>query len=185
MALTKGAPLPYGDIIMGKVETIRRLWAFEQKTFDAFERSVERWGWSSATENHEIAHLTLKDTLVHILNATEAWLVAAAQDRWEVFDAPKRRPQDIRSFRDLRAYRGRVFTPITELTRGLTDRALERRVKVPWMPGRYTLEDGYFQAAFEQAHHLGEIIAVYWQHDRTPPQMMWVPTLTGSKVSVR
>ncbi|MDG6913191.1 MAG: DinB family protein [Nitrososphaerota archaeon] len=170
---------------MGRLETVRRLWEFDQRTFTAFERSIERWGWKPATENHEIGHLTMKDTLVHVLNATEAWLVAAAQDRWEVFDAPKRRPKDILSFRELRDYRDRVWGSITPMTRGLTDKALERRVKVPWMPGRYTLEDGYFQATFEQAHHLGEIIGVYWQHDRTPPQMMWVPTLLGTKVSVR
>jgi hypothetical protein len=56
---------------------------------------------------------------------------------------------------------------------------------VPWLKGKYTLEDVVFQATFEQAHHLGEIIGAYWQMDRAPPQMMWVPTLLGTRMSVR
>jgi len=68
---------------------------------------------------------------------------------------------------------------------GLSDAELHRIVKVPWIPGRYTLEDVFFQSSFEQAHHLGEIIGAYWQMDRAPPQMMFIPTLLGVRVSVR
>ena len=80
----------------------------------------------------------------------------------------------MKSWKDLRTYRDRVWKGIDELLAHLTVSALERRVKAPWMPGRYTLEDGFFQSSFEQAHHLGEIIGVYWQADRTPPTMTWI-----------
>jgi uncharacterized damage-inducible protein DinB len=168
------------------VETVRRLVAYDRKVFEAFERSVARRGWREATRNREIAHRTLKDTLVHILNVHEAWLVAAAQDRWEEVRAnPGRRPEAVRSFADLRRYRRHVWTTSEPALRGLSERGLRRRVRVPWIPGSYTLEDAVFQVSFEQAHHLGEIIGVYWQEDRTPPQMMWIPTLTGVRVAVR
>ncbi len=170
---------------MPSVETVRRLVTYDRRAFDSFERSARRLGWTKANRNREIAHGSIKNTLVHILNVHEVWLVAAAQDRWEEVRAfAGRRPEAVRSFAELSRYRERVWTAIDPLLAGLTDRGLARRIRVPWMDGRYTLEDGVYQASFEQAHHLGEVIAAYWQMDRTPPQMMWVPLLTGLKISV-
>jgi len=170
---------------MSNVRAVRRLVAYDRAAFGSFERSVQRLGWRKAVANHEIAHRSFKDTLVHILNVHEAWLVAAAQDRWEeVRSDPKRRADAVRSFGDLRRYRVRVWERIDELLAGLTEGRLRRRVRVPWIPGTYSLEDAFYQASFEQAHHLGEVIAVYWQMDKVPPQMMWIPLLTGVRVRV-
>jgi uncharacterized damage-inducible protein DinB len=170
---------------MDRVGGVRRLVTYDQRAFDSFERAVRRLGWKKATVNHETAQRTIKDTLVHILNVHEAWLVAAAQDRWEEVRAnPNRRPEAVRSFVDLARYRAHVWKGVDGLVANLTDRRLAQRVKVPWMDGRYTLEDAFYQASFEQAHHLGEVIAVLWQMDRTPPQMMWIPLKTGLRTSV-
>jgi uncharacterized damage-inducible protein DinB len=166
-------------------EIMGRLVAYDRRAFENFERGIQRRGWAEATKERGIGHLSHKDTLVHILNVHEAWLVGAAQRRWKVFDNPSRRRENVRSWKDLRAYRERVWAGIDELMNGLTDEQLPRRVRVPWIPGRYTLEDAFFQTSFEQAHHLGEIIGSYWQTDSVPPQMMWIPTMLGVKVSVR
>ena len=171
---------------MSRLQTVRRLVTYDRRAFESFERYLQRLGWAKATAPRGIAHGSLKDTLVHILNVHEAWLVAAAQDRWdEVRANPGRRAEAVRSFADLRRYRASTWKGIDRLMAGLTEAALARRVQVPWIGGRYTLEDGFFQSSFEQAHHLGEVIAVLWQMDRTPPQMMWIPLLTGVRVSVR
>ena len=166
-------------------EFVRRLVTYDRRAFGSFERSAVRLGWRRAVADRGTGHRTIKDTLVHILNVHEVWLVAAAQDRWdEVLSNPGRRPSAVRSFADLRRYRAATWAAIDPLLGRLTDRALGRRVKVPWMPGRYTLEDAFLQVSFEQAHHLGEVIATYWQRNRPPPQMMWIPLLTGARVSV-
>jgi uncharacterized damage-inducible protein DinB len=170
---------------MSGVDSIRRLVRYDRLAFESFERSVRRLGWRKAVANHEIAHRSLKDTLVHILNVHEAWLVAAAQDRWEeVFAKTNRRAEAVRSFSDLRRYRIETWQAIDGLMDGITEAALKRWIKVPWIPGRYTLEDAFYQTSFEQAHHLGEVIAVYWQMDKVPPQMMWIPLLTDVRVRV-
>ncbi len=162
---------------MGDVASVRRLAAYNRTVFDRFERAVARRGWKEAAANREIGHLSLKNTLVHILNVHEAWLVAVAQDRWEVFDAAGRRPDDVGSFRDLRRYRSRVWDGVDVLLKGLTDARLRSRVAAPWMPGRYTLEDAFYQVSFEQAHHLGEIIGALWQSNWRPPEMTWIRNL--------
>jgi len=160
--------------------------SYDRRAFESYERAVARLGWTKATADRGIGHGSLKNTLVHILNVHEAWLVAAAQDRWdEVFRNLHRQKDAVRSFADLRRYRREAWSGVDALMADLTERRLDRPVKVPWIPGRYTLEDAFFQSSFEQAHHLGEVIAVFWRLHRTPPQMMWIPLLTGVRVSVR
>jgi uncharacterized damage-inducible protein DinB len=169
---------------MTVTDMIVRMVDYDRKAFETYERGIKRLGWAEATKDRGIGHGSFKDTLVHILNVHEAWFVAAAQERWEVFDDPSRRRGNIRSWSDLRAYRERVWRGIDELMEGMTDEKLKRRVRVPWIKGKYTLEDAFFQSSFEQAHHIGEIIGAFWQMDRTPPQMMWIPTLLGIRVPV-
>lgn len=165
-------------------DAMDRLVTYDRKTFESFERGIKRQGWEEAVKEREIGHHSFKDTLVHILNVHEVWLVAAPREEWEVFDDPTRRKANVKSWADLTRYRRRVWKGIDELMSGLTENDLKRRVAVDWFKGHYTLEDAFFQTSFEQAHHLGEIIAAYWQMDRAPPQMMWIPITTGIRASV-
>jgi len=170
---------------MSAKEVIVKLVKYDRRTFEAFERGIQRRGWPEAIADRGIGHHSFKDTLVHILNVHEAWLIGAAQGRWDFFKDPSRKRENVRSWSNLRRYRTRVWAGVDELVAGLTEKRLQRRVKVPWMRGHYTLEDAFFQSSFEQAHHLGEIIGAYWQMDRAPPQMMWIPTMLRTRVSVR
>lgn len=167
-----------------KAEIVSRLVDYDKRTFETFERGIKRRGWAQATKERGIGHHSFKDTLVHILNVHEVWLVAAAQDRWEIFEDPIRKKENVKSWSDLARYRKKVWKGIDELMSGLTEERLRRRVAVPWFKAKYTLEDGFFQASFEQAHHIGEIIGAYWQTDKAPPQMMWIPMMTGIQASV-
>jgi uncharacterized damage-inducible protein DinB len=159
---------------MSELTTLTRLLAYDRAVFERYLRSAERRGWKAAISNRETGHLSIKNTLVHILNVHEAWLVAVAQHRWEIFDAPGRRGEEVRSWADLRRYRDRVWKGQDELLAHLSEAHLRRRVTAPWMPGGYTLADAFYQISFEQAHHLGEIIGVYWQADWSPPPMTWI-----------
>jgi uncharacterized damage-inducible protein DinB len=162
-----------------------RLINYDRRAFESYERGVRRLGWAEAVKNREIGHLSLKDTLVHILNVHESLLIAVAQGKREVWKELSRKPENIRSWSDLTNYRKRVWKGIDALIASLSDKKLDSIVKVPWFRARYTLEDVIFQASFEQAHHLGEIIGAYWQMGRTPPQMMFIPLMIGIRASVR
>jgi uncharacterized damage-inducible protein DinB len=167
------------------VDAVSKLVAYDRRAFESFERGIKRLGWAEAVKEREMGHHSFKNTLVHILNVHEVWFVAAPRKNWDIFKDPTRRPDNAKSWGDLRRYRERVWSGIDDLMSGLTEEKLGRRVTVPWFKGRYTLEDGIFQSSFEQAHHLGEIIGAYWQMDRAPPQMMWVPLMSGIRASVR
>jgi uncharacterized damage-inducible protein DinB len=162
---------------MGTVERVRRLIDYDRAVFERYLASATRLGWAEACRDRGIGHGSIKDTLVHVLNVHEAWLAAIPQKEWAIFDAPGRQPGEVRSWSELRRYRDRVWSSVDHLLGGLTEARLRQRVKAPWMPGIYTLEDGFLQSSFEQAHHVGEIIGVYWQADRAPPKMTWIENL--------
>ena len=159
---------------MGSLSDVRRLVAYDRSVLDAYARRLARMPWKVIAANREIGHRSMKNTLVHILNVYEAWFVAVAQGRWEIFERKGRRPDECRSWKDVRAYHRQVWVEVDRFVAGLTPRSLHRRLKAPWMPGRYTVEDAIYQASFEQAHHLGEIIGVLWQQDSEPPAMTWI-----------
>lgn len=159
-----------------RVEKAKELIRYNRVVFDRFEASARRRGWAAAVADRGTGHLSIKDTLVHILNVHEAWLVAIPKERWGIFEQPGRQGPAIRSWRAFAAYRERVWDEVDGFVRTLTDRSLSVRLKAPWMKGTYTLEDAVYQATLEQAHHLGEVIGVYWQNDWTPPPMTWIET---------
>lgn len=155
--------------ITPEVEPFRRLLAYDRQVFGQFRRAVERRGWAEAARDRGIGHGSLKNTLTHVLNVHEAWTVAIAQERWEIFERPGRQPQEISSFAGLRRYEAQVWAGQDVLIDALTGARLASRVKAPWMPGRYDLGEAIVQVTLEQAHHLGEIIGVFWQNDWRPP----------------
>ena len=149
--------------------------AYDREVFDRFVRRVRRLPWKEVGRNREIGHRTLFATLVHLLNVREAWLVylvpGRARELPTLFSDRSRHPTEWKGFR---AYADRVWSESAAATRRLRPGDLSRRVRAPWMPGRYTVADAYLQVSYEEAHHLGEIIGALWQDDLASPAMTWI-----------
>ncbi len=150
---------------------------YNRAVFYRFVRRVRNLPGTAATRRRGIGHESLLQTLVHILNAQEVWLVYIVRGRntdkelGALFNDPRRKPTTWKQFD---AYAGPVWAEIEATVHGLTPRALARPVKAFWMPGRYTVRDALFQATLEEAHHLGEIIGALSQDDLRPPDMTWI-----------
>jgi uncharacterized damage-inducible protein DinB len=153
----------------------RKLVGYNDAVFHRFVRAAKRLPWREATRNRGSGHLSIFRTLVHILHVQEAWLVFIGPGRVNLLLreglSRRRSPENWKEF-DL--YSRTVWARVHAFVDVLGPRSLGRVVKAPWMPGRYTLSDGIVQATIEQAHHLGEIIALLWQKDRAPPAMTWI-----------
>jgi uncharacterized damage-inducible protein DinB len=157
---------------MTSVADVRRLYVYNWKVYDAYLARLERLPWRLATRDLGSGHLSMKDTMVHILNVHDAWINYVVPGRvGELARAKGRQPSEIRSWAELREYRDRVRMGLDPFLGRLRPSDLRRAVRAPWMPGRYTLEDVFYQTTFEQAHHLGEIIALLWQREIEPPDM--------------
>jgi len=168
-----GAPL--------SVATSRALFVYNRGVFDRFVARVERLPVKASRRSRGIGHLSLFDTLVHILNVHEVWIgyILTGQVRKvpALFREPGRHPKDWAGFR---GYEERVWTRVVGYLAALTEKELRRTVRAPWMPGRYTVSDALLQTTFEEAHHLGEIIGALWQEDRVPPDMTWIDIGRGT-----
>jgi uncharacterized damage-inducible protein DinB len=164
------------------VETAQRLAAYNATAFRRYARAAQRLPWRDASADRRIGHRSFFGTLVHILNVHEVWMIYIVQGRTreldELFRQTDRRPTTWAGFN---AYSKRVWAGLKHYYATLTPATLEQRVKAPWMPGSYTVGDAVLQTTFEQAHHLGEIIAIYWQRDREPPEMTWIRLTRGKK----
>jgi uncharacterized damage-inducible protein DinB len=166
----------------------RAIVEYNRAVFDRFVRRVRRLPGTAATRRRGIGHESLFETLVHILHVQEVWLVYIVRGRnsdrqlGALFRDPRRRPTTWSAFD---AYAAGVWAEIEATARGLTARALGRRVKAFWMPGEYTVRDAFFQATIEEAHHLGEIIGALWQDDRKPPDMTWIDVRRGLRRAPR
>jgi uncharacterized damage-inducible protein DinB len=158
------------------VDTARKLNAYNAAAFTKFWRAAHRLPWRVASARRETGHQSIFGTLTHILNVHEVWISYIVQGRTrevsQLFTAAYRRPTN---WPELDAYSKKVWSELEAYYSKLTPQTLSRRAKAPWMPGSYTVGDAVLQTTFEQAHHLGEIIALYWQRDTEPPQMMWIP----------
>jgi uncharacterized damage-inducible protein DinB len=163
------------------VETARALFEYNRTVFDRFVGRVERLPAKGSRRSRGIGHLSLFDTLVHILNVHEVWigyiLTGNVRKVPALFREPGRHPKDWAGFR---TYEARVWSVVDAYLAQLTEKELRRTVKAPWMPGRYTVSDALLQTTFEQAHHLGEIIGALWQEDRAPPDMTWIDIGRGT-----
>jgi len=168
--------MPRGTLT--RLEEARELTEYNRTLFERYARRLRRLPWKEADGNVELGHLTPFRTLVHILNVQEVWLVYIVRGRTnelsDLFEQENRHPVDWQGFR---AYSTRVWSGIDETHRTLNERDFVRRVRAPWMPGRYTVRDAFFQATIEQAHHIGEIIGAMWQRDRAMPAMTWMEIL--------
>jgi uncharacterized damage-inducible protein DinB len=157
------------------VPAARALFAYNRSVFDRFVARVERLPAKASRRSRGIGHLSLFDTLVHILNVHEAWIAyilpGKVRELPARFREPDRHPKDWVGFH---TYEERVWQALDAYLGALTEKELRRTVRAPWMPGRYTVSDALFQTTFEEAHHLGEIIGALWQEDRAPPDMTWI-----------
>jgi uncharacterized damage-inducible protein DinB len=160
------------------VDTARALAAYNAAAFRKYARAARRLPWRVVSANRGTGHLSIFGTLVHILNVHEVWLLYIVQGKTKeldrLFRQTYRRPTTWAGFN---AYSKLVWNGLRQYYAALTPTTLGRRVQAPWMPGIYRVGDAILQATFEQAHHLGEIIAIYWQRDVEPPQMMWIPLM--------
>ncbi len=153
----------------------RAILAYDRAVFDRYARRIRRLPWRQASRRRGIGHESLFDTLVHVLNVHEVWLVYLVRGRnrelARLFRDPSRHPTDWAGFA---TYARRVWAEVDRTAATFTPPSLGRSCRAPWMPGRHTVRDAVLQVTLEEAHHLGEVIGALWQDDVRPPEMTWM-----------
>jgi uncharacterized damage-inducible protein DinB len=165
-------------------EFYRRLYEYNRKVLEAYADRNARIGRKEARRDRGTGIGSMRETLVHIIRVYDAWLNYVVRGDLKGLHASHDAFVKDYERQDPRAYLRATWKGVDAYLEALDARELERVVKAPWMPGHYTVADVLMQCTFEQAHHLGEMIGAFWRVNKASPQMMWIPTLTGKKVSV-
>ena len=132
-------------------------------------------------KNREATHGSMKNIFHHILSVHDGWLNVAAQG---TSADPAMREKDfdeVPSMDPLRAYLEKIIAKEASFLASLRDKDLGRRVKPEWKERSHQLQNALMQVTFEQAHHIGELIALFWQIDVEPPEMTWIDVRLAMK----
>jgi uncharacterized damage-inducible protein DinB len=125
-------------------------------------------------KNREATHQSMKNVFFHVVKVHDGWLNVSAQD-----DSPDPKVYDgnldvLSTMEGVREYMEKVIAKEQAFLSKLKDEDLDRPVQAWWKERPHALRDALWQVTFEQAHHIGELIALFWQQDVEPPEMTWI-----------
>jgi uncharacterized damage-inducible protein DinB len=176
--LIAGKPVPVWVEEHLNADDFRRIFSYNRLVLHSFLETLDRLPTELVSKNLEASHGSMKEIFTHILTVYDGWLNHARKG--ETAGTPDSELDEaFESMDSMKRYMKHVESGVDALLLELTDTMLDSPVKVDWWEKAHSLEDALMQVTIEQAHHLGEIIALLWQHDIEPPEMTWI----GSKES--
>jgi uncharacterized damage-inducible protein DinB len=152
----------------------RRIFEYNEKVLRSFFETLSKLLWDTVAKNMEASHGSMKNILVHILSVYNGWINYNAQGKSDKISWEDHDYENYHSMDQVGKLMSRVMVGVEDFMKRLDDSDLSKKVTAPWMEGDHELSDVLMQVTFEQAHHLGEIIALLWQLNIEPPEMTWI-----------
>ncbi len=152
----------------------RKLFAYNKKVLDAYFRALSKLPWKTVSKNVEASHYSMLGIYVHILGVYSGWLNYNVYDKSSEIPHEKNDPDNYKSMKDVLKFKNEVWRGVEKFIQSLNDDLLQKKVSAPWLPGSHKVADVLMQVSLEQAHHIGEIIALFWQLNKEPPEMTWI-----------
>ena len=160
---------------MVSVADIREIYEYNWQALRDFCEGLSKLPQEELLKDREATYHSMKNIFFHILIVHDGWLNVTAQGssadpniyELEDFDA-------IRTMAELRSYMEKIIAKERDFLAGLMDADLDRGVQPEWKTRSHPLRDALMQVTLEQAHHTGELIALFWQQDVEPPEMTWI-----------
>lgn len=170
------------DADVASPEFYRRLFAYNRAVIYSYLEALSTLPKDAVFKNMEASHESMADTLLHILTVYNGWLNYNVYGKSsEIPHDTEHNPENYHSMKDVRRFADKVWKGVDKLLESLDDQLLLKKVRAPWLPGSHRLCDVLMQVTLEQAHHTGELIAMFWQLDTEPPEMTWIMTNRGLK----
>jgi uncharacterized damage-inducible protein DinB len=159
---------------MPTADDFRRIFAYNEKVLQSFFEALGRLPWETFSKNMEASHNSMKNIFIHILAVYNGWINYNAFGRSDSIPWEQHDPENYHSMSQVGEFMSDAMKGVRRFMDELNDSNLSRKITAPWMEGGHELSDVLMQVTLEQAHHLGEIIALLWQLNVEPPQMTWI-----------
>ena len=154
-------------------QDFQRIFKYNSRVLHSFLETLDKLPAETVSKNLEASHNSMKDIFTHILTVYDGWLNHARKG--ETSGVPESEfDEAFQSMDTVKRYMQHVEAGVDALLLDLSDSMLAARIKVDWFEKEQSLADVLMQITIEQAHHLGEIIALLWQHNIEPPEMTWI-----------
>ena len=165
-----------GKTVIMEPSDIKELFMYNhiirQSYIDEFQKNIP---WQEMVRNHDIAWLSLKDTLLHIIWVEDTWInysIQGLEDPNRPFNYSK-----YQTWNSIIEYNSRIISKVDEYLSNIKLKDLDMKVWRTNNDGiRRTsrIKDVLIHVVTEELHHRGEIIAILWQMNIEPPDMGWL-----------
>jgi len=160
---------------MATVRDFRGLYEYDWRVLWDFCDALGSLPGDAAVTDRGATYGSMKNVFFHILTVHDGWLNVTAQGASADpavyglgdYDA-------VRTIGELRGYMEKVIAKERAFLAALREEDLQRPVRPAWKKRPHPLHDALIQVTLEQAHHIGELIAMFWQQDVEPPEMTWI-----------
>jgi uncharacterized damage-inducible protein DinB len=159
---------------MSTADDFRRIFAYNEKVLQSFSNALSRLSWETLSKNMEASHNSMKNIFIHILTVYNGWINYNALGKSDSIPWEQHDPKNYNSMNQIVEFMLSAMKGVTRFMDELNDPKLSKKITAPWMEEEHELSDVLMQVTLEQAHHLGEIIALLWQLNIEPPQMTWI-----------
>lgn len=159
---------------MISVADFRSIYEYNWRILRDYGEALAKLPKEELRKNREATYGSMKNIFHHILSVHDGWLNVTAQG---ASADPAMREKDfdeVSSMEALRDYAEKIVAKEERFLAKLTDKDLDRGIQPEWKERPHSLRNALLQVTFEQAHHLGELIALFWQQDVEPPEMTWI-----------
>jgi len=160
-------------------DDFRAIFSYNEKVLRAYFDTLSMLPWDTVAKNVEASHYSMKNIFVHILSVYNGWINYNALGKSNEIPTAEHDYENYHSMSQVNDFMLKVLAGVSTFMKRLTNDGLSKKITAPWMEGEIELRDVLMQVTFEQAHHLGEIIALLWQSNIEPPEMTWIMNTQG------
>ncbi len=160
---------------MATVRNFRDLYEYDGRVLRDFCDALGRLPGDAVLKDRGATYGSMKNVVFHILTVHDGWLNVTAQGASAdpaVYDLGDY--DAVRTIGELRGYMEKTIAKEESFLGTLKEKDLDRPVQPAWKERPHPLRDALMQVTLEQAHHIGEFIAMFWQQDVEPPEMTWI-----------
>ncbi|MCI4371867.1 MAG: DinB family protein [Thermoplasmata archaeon] len=159
---------------MTNVADFRMIYEYNWRVLRDYADALAKLPRDAVRKDRGATHGSMQHIFHHILSVHDGWLNVTAQGVSADAAMRERDFKDVDSMEPLRTYLEKIVAREKAFLATLNDKDLERKVQPEWKERPHALRDALMQVTFEQAHHIGELIALFWQIDVEPPEMTWI-----------
>jgi uncharacterized damage-inducible protein DinB len=140
---------------------IRDLLAYNDVENRAFFKSFAKLSWREFVKNREASFHSIGNIFIHTLHAADYWLDFLQNEN----QRSKKKFEEYTNLKERGAYMQHVEKRMNDYPETLPPENLKKKYELKGLHGKPEMKtaEGILVHVFEEVHHRGELIALFWQ----------------------